>query len=99
VPLIRYARGRAALIAVPLLIGITALPILSSLWVLGDLHDGALVSKISISKNDATGALACGPIGERYDFPCAAARTARAVGEFQVTWLSHTGRAVGVRKL
>ena len=99
VPLIRYARGRAALIAVPVLIGITSLPILSCLWVLGDLHDGALVSKISISENNATGALTCGPIGERYDFPCAAVRTARAVGEFQVTWLPHTSRVVAVRKL
>ena len=40
VPLVGYARGKAALIAVPLLLVITALPISSCIWVLADLHDG-----------------------------------------------------------
>ena len=40
VPLVPYARSRAALIAIPLLLVITALPISSCIWVLADLHDG-----------------------------------------------------------
>ena len=37
VPLVPYARGKAALIAVPLLLLITALPVWSCLWVLAAL--------------------------------------------------------------
>jgi hypothetical protein len=98
VPLGRYARGKAALIALPLLIGITALPTLSCWWVLGDLHDGALVTKVVRSRQTATGQLICQPAGAQYDLPCDAAFTAAATGTAQVSWLPHTGRVIEVRK-
>jgi hypothetical protein len=51
VPLIGYARGKAALIASALLLGITALPVLSCVWVLADLHDGAKTVTVTVIKN------------------------------------------------
>jgi len=99
VPLVRYARGKAALIAGPLLLGITALPVLSCWWVIGDLHDGATVTNISISRDTATGQLICKPSGAQYDLPCDAARVARTTTAAQVTWLPHTLRVIEVRKM
>lgn len=99
VPLVRYARGKAALIAVPLLLGITALPVLSCWWVIGDLHDGATVTKVAISRYPGGGQLICKPVGEQYDLPCDAARTLSTSAATQVTWLPHTRRVIEVRRL
>ena len=99
VPLVRYARGKAALIAVPLLVGITALPLLSCWWVLGDLHDGATVTNFVISRDLGSGQLICMPVGEQYDLPCDAARAAHLSTAVQVTWLPHTKRVLQVEKL
>lgn len=98
VPLVRYARGKAALIAIPLLLGITALPVLSCLWVIGDLHDGAATTTVALSRDKATGKSICQPAGAQYDLPCDAARVAASTAA-QVTWLPHTGRVIEVRKL
>lgn len=99
VPLVRYARGRAALIAGPLLLGITALPIFSCWWVIADLHDGAVTSIVAFSRDAATREMICQPRGAEYDLPCYAARVANASKAAQVSWLPHTGRVVEVRKL
>ena len=99
VPLVRYARGKAALIAVPLLLGITSLPVLSCWWVIGDLHDGAMVTSVALSRNALTGQMSCKPVSIEYDFPCAAAMVLRTSTAAQVTWLPHTGRVIEVRKL
>ena len=99
VPLVRYARGKAALIAVPLLFGITALPVLSCWWVISDLHDGATVTNVSISRDVGRGEMICKPVGAQYDLPCDAARVLGTSAATQVTWLPHTGRVIEVRKL
>jgi len=99
VPLVRYARGKIALLAMLLLIGVTALPVLSCWWVIGDLHDGLAVTNISLSRDSATGLLVCRPAGAQYDLPCDAARRATARSGAQVTWLPHTGKVLDVRKL
>ena len=94
VPLVPYARGKAALIAIPLLLFITALPILSCAWVLADLHDGpetVVSSGTSIvavgSPND--------DIRKRIDeIPCSATRPGFILKRYKVTWLKHTQRAL-----
>jgi MFS family permease len=98
VPLVRYARGKAALVAIPLLLGITTLPMLSCWWVIGDLQDGATTTNIALSRDTATGRVICKPSSVQYDLPCDAARVARATTA-QVSWLPHTGRVLEVRKL
>ncbi len=47
-PLLRYIRGRAALLAVPLLLGITALPALTAIAPLRDLFDGPVERQVRI---------------------------------------------------
>ena len=98
-PLVRYARGKAALIAVPLLLVITVLPMLSCWWVIADLHDGAVVTSVAVLRNGLTGKMSCKPVSIEYDFPCAAAMGLRTSTAAQVTWLPHTGRVIEVRKL
>jgi len=98
VPLVRYARGKAALIAIPLLLGITALPMLSCWWVIGDLHDGTATMNVALSRDTATGRVICNPSSAQYDLPCDAARVARATTA-RVTWLVHSGRVIEVKKL
>jgi len=96
VPLVRYARGKATLIAVPLLLGITALPMLSCWWVISDLHDGPVSTAVTVSRNKITGALICAPASVPYDLPCDAARKSGGRGEIQVIWLPHSGRILQV---
>ena len=98
VPLVRYARGKAALVALPLLLIITALPMLSCWWVIADLQDGPMVTNVSLLRDRSTGRLICQPESAQYDLPCDSARNARATTA-QVTWLTHSGRVIEVRKL
>lgn len=98
VPLIRYARGRAALIAAPLLLVITALPMLTCWWVVGDLHDGVKVARVSLARDPITAGSICQPSGEQFHLPCDAARAANVMGEARVTWLPHTNRVLSVKK-
>jgi len=48
-PLTRYARGKAAWVAVPLLVGVTLLPIWSAVRVSQDLRDGPIVQRLRAS--------------------------------------------------
>ena len=97
VPLVPYARGKAALIAIPLLIGITTLPVLTCWWVIGDLHDGASVGTVAIYRDG--GQFTCKVIDEQSnDVPCDVSFL-RTGGRVQVTWLPHTRRVLGIRKL
>jgi len=98
-PLLRYVRGKAAMVGLPLLLGITALPISSCWWTIGDLHDGAHSAKVSISRDISTAEWVCSLTGPQYNLPCDAARNFKVAGDFQVTWLEHTSRVIGVRKL
>ena len=96
-PLVQYARGKAALIAVPLLLLITALPISSCLWVLADLHDGPQHTRLIVVSADPQGRVRdCREIdGANNDFPCTELSPAKAGESFQVVWLGHTRRVLG----
>jgi hypothetical protein len=59
VPLVPYARGRAALIAIPLLLALTALPVSSCFWVLADLHDGPEQVLVDIWRKPPTSQFEC----------------------------------------
>lgn len=99
VPLVRYARGRAALIALPLLLIITALPMLSCWWVIADLHDGPKVTDVSFTREAFTGRLICNQRSLEYDLPCYAASKELSGSAARVTWLAHTGRVIEVKKI
>lgn len=95
VPLIPYARGKATLIAAPLLLLITALPILSCLWVLADMHDGPQKLIVRVLENGRAGQVNCQADNLKYEeLPCEEIRPALAGEEFQVTWLRHTRRVL-----
>jgi hypothetical protein len=98
VPLLRYVRGKAALIALPLLIVITSLPVLSCLWVIGDLHDGATKATVVFKRDPQTHVLICvsltaGPT----EAACDAARSLGPDTEIEVQWLRHTRRVIAVQ--
>ena len=99
-PLVRYAKGTATLIAIPLLLGITALPVLSCWWVIGDLHDGLIVSNIAVSRDREPDKLICKTIEEQVrNIPCDISESLHAGDEYQIAWLPHTKRVLEVRKL
>lgn len=100
IPNVPYARGKAALIAVPLLIAITGLPIWSCLWVLSDLHDGPKTIQVAVLRNGIEGQANCRAENQRYeDLPCEEIRPAIAGEQFRVTWLAHTRRVLSKEKL
>ena len=100
IPLVPYARGKAALIAIPLLLVITALPILSCLWVLADLQDGPQTLSVKVLQNGHEGQANCQANNVRYeDLPCEEIRPAVAGDQFAVTWLRHTRRVLAKQKL
>src|SRR6185295_16967393 len=79
VPLVPYARGKAALIAIPLLLAITALPVSSCLWVLADLHDGPQTLSVKVLGNGHEGQANCQANNMKYeDLPCEEIRPAVA---------------------
>lgn len=100
VPLVPYARGKSALIAIPLLLVITALPILSCLWVLADLNDGPRtvnVKVLDITNNRTRG---CEDLeGTNVDPPCEEIRPVLTGERYEVRWLSHTRRVLAKERL
>jgi hypothetical protein len=99
-PLVRYVRGKAALISGPLLIIITALPILSCWWVVGDLHDGPIISRVAIVRDSNGGKFFCSSLDGKFEnVPCESADSIRAGDRLQITWLRHTRRVLSVRRL
>jgi hypothetical protein len=98
VPLVPYARGRAALIAIPLLLVITALPVLSCIWVLADLQDGPATVKVEYVRSGTDSA--CQTLDQdAYDLPCEQIRPAVGGDKFKVTWLPHTRRMLAIQNL
>jgi hypothetical protein len=97
-PLVPYVRGKAALIAVPLLLAITALPVSSCLWVLADLHDGPETANVEYA--GSTNGPDCRSLDRvTTDLPCEEIRPAISGDQFQITWLSHTRRILARQKL
>jgi hypothetical protein len=94
VPLVPYARGKATLIAIPLLLVITALPVLSCFWVLGDLHDGP-----EIAYSNATVIVSIGDPTQEIEktmreAPCSVSRPGFTVRRTKILWLKHTQRVL-----
>ena len=93
IPNVPYARGKAALIAVPLLLVITGLPILSCLWVLGDLHDGPETVVVDIWRKPPTAQFEC-VSHTPSAITCDDIQPAAAGIPLTVTWLPHTRRVL-----
>lgn len=91
VPLVPYARGRSALIAIPLLLAITALPILSCVWVLADLNDGPETVVVDIWRRPPTAEFECVPHTVS-TITCADIQPRSAGAPAIITWLPHTRR-------
>jgi MFS family permease len=92
-PLVPYARGKAALIAIPLLLVITALPILSCLWVLGDLHHGAETVVVDIWRRPPTSQFEC--VSQTPStITCDDIQPSFAGAPITITWLPHTRRVL-----
>lgn len=96
VPLVPYARGKAALIAIPLLLLITSLPISSCLWVLQDLHDGPTLVDVEILAPDRDGQPNCRPFDPAYqiEVPCQEIQPTKKGEVFRIFWLPHTRRVL-----
>jgi len=93
VPLVPYARGKAAVIAIPLLFAITALPVTSCLWVLADLHDGPETVMVDIWRVPATGKFDC--VSQTSSkITCDDIRPGVAGAPVRITWLPHSRRVL-----
>ena len=99
VPLVPYARGKSALIAIPLLLVITALPILSCLWVLGDLHDGPQTVNVKVGEVKSNHSRICEDVDNaNADPPCEEIRPALSGERYAVRWLPQTRRVLSKEK-
>jgi hypothetical protein len=99
VPLIPYARGKAALIAIPLLLVVTALPISSCLWVLADLQEGP-----ETVTGTGTVIVAIGDPHEEIkktiaEIPCSVSRPGFSIKRSRATWLKHTRRILKLEEI
>jgi hypothetical protein len=93
-PLLRYARGKAAMIALPLLIGLTALAALSGSWTMRDLLDGPVIRQATIAKGyvGKVVMLDAQPLNVSLD----SYKWVKVGDEVIITWLPHTGRAIKI---
>jgi hypothetical protein len=99
VPLVPYARGKSALIAVPLLLAVTALPILSCLWVLADLNDGPQTVQVKVLDVGSDRTRHCQVLeGVTSDPPCEELRPVLTGEYYDVRWLPHTRRVLSKEK-
>ena len=96
-PLYRYARGKTALLAVPLLIGLTLLPSLTIYWTARDLAGGEKSGMVRLVKS-STYTTECESLtGEPLTTPCAKAGF-KAGDVLEVYWLEHTRKILAVHK-
>ena len=93
VPLVPYARGKAALIAIPLLVAITAFPVLSCFWVLSDLHDGPETVDLNIWREPASGQFVC-VSKPASTINCHDVQPRVGGAPVRVIWLPHTRRVL-----
>jgi hypothetical protein len=100
VPLVPYARGKSALIAVPLLLLITSLPVLSCFGVLADLNDGPKTVRVKVLDISNSRTRACEDLDRTdADLPCEEIRPVLAGEEYEVRWLAHTRRVFSKQPL
>jgi hypothetical protein len=83
-----------------LLLVITALPIISCLWVLGDLHDGPQTVQVKVLEMRSDGVRNCQSLDDADDVvPCEEIRPVLTGEQYQVQWLAHTRRVLAKEKL
>lgn len=96
-PLYRYMRGKATLIGVPLLVGLTLLPCITVYWTARDLATGEKsgIVRLVRSENNSTD---CESLdGRPLTTPCA--KAGFKVGDvLEVYWLEYTGKILAVHK-
>ena len=96
-PLYRYARGKTALLAVPLLIGLTLLPCLTIYWTARDLASGEKSGMVRLVKSSNYTTECESLTGEPLTTPCA--KAGFKVGDIlEVYWLEHTRKILAVKK-
>jgi hypothetical protein len=93
VPLVPYARGKSALIAIPLVLIITALPIVSCLWVLADLNGGPETVVVDIWRKPPTAQFECVSHSPS-TITCDDIQPTMAGAPLIITWLPHTRRVL-----
>jgi hypothetical protein len=99
-PLTRYARGRSALIALPLLVLVTALPVATAYWTMRDFLSGPVVSRAELVREQGSFAWTCQSIDpDQPDPPCEGAKWGRAGDELDIVWLRYSGKVLKVKKL
>lgn len=96
-PLYRYARGKAALIVVPLLIGLTVLPCLTIYWTARDLAAGEKSGMLRLVKSSNYTTECESLTGEPLTTPCAKAGF-KAGDVLEVYWLEYTRKILAVKK-
>jgi hypothetical protein len=93
VPLVPYAHGKSALIAIPLLLAVTTLPILSCLWVLADLQNGPETVVVDIWRKPPTAQFDCVSHSPS-TITCDDIQPTMAGAPLIITWLPHTRRVL-----
>jgi len=100
IPNVPYARSKAAWVAIPLLIFITALPISSCLWVLADLHDGPRTVRVQALDMGSDLKRNCQSLDDGVtSVPCEEIRPVLTGEQYQVKWLPHTRRVLAKQKI
>lgn len=93
-PLLRYARGKAAMIALPLLVGLTSLPVLTASWSLWDLLAGPVVKEAQITKGYVGKVVLLD--NQPLNFSLDAYPWAKPGNPVIITWLPHTRRVINI---
>lgn len=98
-PLTRYARGRAALVAVPLLVGVTALPIVTGYWTARDLADGPVTRRAEVVWSSDERKTLRAVDGPPFDADAGGHELGEEADVVDVTFLPHTGRVLAVSRI
>lgn len=99
-PLVRYARGRSALIAIPLLLFVTALPVATAYWTVRDFISGPQSAQAEIVRQQGSQNWTCQNLDFKApDPPCDGRKWGRPGDDLEIKWLVHTGKVIKVEKL
>jgi hypothetical protein len=95
-PLTRYARGKSALVAIPLLIGVTLLPILTGLNPFLDALAGPVIQRVEIVNAGRDGCHALD--GQPLNIACQADIWGAQGDVVEITYLRHTGKVIAIAR-
>jgi hypothetical protein len=97
-PLTRYARGRSALVAIPLLVGVTALPALCGFWTARDIAAGPVTRRAEIVETDSGRRTLRAVDGPPFDADLGDDDAGTTGSIVDVTFLPHTGRVLALAR-